>query len=49
MTFAENDNEKVKQSHHQYHPSDVHEEGHTNFLYEEYNEHFENCVSNIFK
>ena len=31
------------------HPIDVHEEGHTNLLYEECNQHVEVSVSNVFK
>ena len=30
-------------------PSDVHEESHHNFPYEECDQHVENCVSDIFK
>ena len=30
-------------------PNGIHEESHPNLLYEECNEHAENCVSNIFK
>ena len=32
-----------------HHPSGIHEGIHPNFIYEEYNEHVENYVSDIFK